>query len=327
MCPDARQFEDFGELDDAAPVGVRDARVGRQGVEGERERAAGDADGHHGASGGNDLGVERERRVTAHAVEHERGPAAAGELTDLGRGVLAGRHRVRRPELARELELGRVDVGRDHARRRERAQQLHRHVPQAADADHDRAAAGHELRKCKFDRVIRRERGIRERSGVARVEVAERHEQPRIGDQHVLRHATVTAEAAAVGAELRHVLAQRLERQAAGAAAAAPPWAVDGHRLADVQPLDARAHRLDPPGVLVAERERELIREEPGGPLHHVQVGVTGAGTADLDEHLAGPWLRDVDVAKLRRLTPLDELVGPHRRWLVSAAPGRARAG
>ena len=228
-----------------------------------------------------------------------------------------------RADGAGELELGRIDIGRDHARGRDRAQQLDRHVAEAADADHDRAAARDELVERELDRVIRGERRVRERGGVARVEVAERHEQPRVGDQHVLRHAAVAAEAAARGAQLRRPLAQGLEGQAAGTAAAASPRAVDGDRLTDLEALDARSDGLDPAGVLVAERERQLVGQEPRRPLHHVQVGVTGSRAADLDEHLARSRLRHLDVPQLGRLLPLDELVRLHGRSGAPAGAGR----
>jgi hypothetical protein len=39
-----------------------------------------------------------------------------------------------------------------------------------------------------------------------------------------------------------------------------------------------------------------------------VQIGVTRARAADLDEYLAGPWLGNRHVPELARLLPFDEL-------------------
>ena len=64
--------------------------------------------------------------------------------------------------------------------------------------------------------------------------------------------------------------------------------------------LDARAERLDPAGVLVPERERQLVGQQARGPLHHVQVGVARTRPADLHEHLARPRLRHRYVAQDR---------------------------
>ena len=193
----ARQLEHLCQLDDAAPVRVGQARVGRQRVEAVFQRAAGHADDHHGPALGDHLRVERERGVAAHAVEHERGAAPTGELSDLGRGVLAGADRVICTDVERERELGGVDIRGDHPGRGQRAQDLHGHVTEAADADDHRARARDELVERELDRVVGRQRGVGQRRRVAGIEIPERHEQPWVGDEHVLGHAAVAAEATA----------------------------------------------------------------------------------------------------------------------------------
>ena len=158
------------------------------------------------------------------------------------------------------------------------------------------------------------------------IEVAERQQQPRVGDEHVLGHAAVEPEAAAEGADLGLALAVVLRREAAGAAAAAAPGPVDGDRLADLQPLDPGAERLDPAGVLVAEREGQVEGHRPLRPLHQVQVGVAGAGAGDLDQDLAGAGLGNRDLAHLRRRLPGGQLVGLHGRGHPSTGQGAPRS-
>ena len=165
----------------------------------------------------------------------------------------------------------------------------------------------------ELDRVVGRQRGVGQRRRVARIEIPERHEQPRVGDEHVLGHAAVAAEAAAGRAELRRALAQGLQPGPARAAAPAAPRPVDRDGLADLPALHARAERLDPAGVLVPERERQLVGQKARGPLHHVQVGVARTRPADLHEHLARPRLRHRHVPQDGRLLPLDELEGLHQ--------------
>ena len=133
-----------------------------------------------------------------------------------------------------------------------------------------------------------------------------------MGDEHVLGHAAVEAEAAAEGADLRLVLAVVLGREPAGAAAPAAPRAVDGHRLALLEALDAGAERLDPARVLVAEGEGEVEVHRPLRPLHQVQVRVACPGATDLDQDLPRPRLGNRDLTHLGRRLPGGQLVGLH---------------
>ena len=65
---------------------------------------------------------------------------------------------------------------------------------------------------------------------------------------------------------------------------------------------------LDPTGVLVPEGEGQREWPCPAADFHEVQVGVTGAGAADLDQHLTRPRFGHRHVAEFARLLPFDEL-------------------
>jgi len=68
------------------------------------------------------------------------------------------------------------------------------------------------------------------------------------------------------------------------------PRAVDRDGVALLDRGDTVADRVDPSGVLVAQRQRHLPRHHAGLEVaHHVQVGVTRPGAADPDDYLAGP--------------------------------------
>ena len=98
----------------------------------------------------------------------------------------------------------------------------------------------------------------------------------------------------------------------AAAAGAAAPGPVDRDGVAPLEPVHPRAGLLDPAGVLVAERERDRVRQRSLRPLHHVEVRVAGAGAADLDQDLARPRLGNVDVEEPWGLLPLQQAVGLH---------------
>ena len=92
------------------------------------------------------------------------------------------------------------------------------------------------------------------------------------------------------------VFAEMLGPDAAGGAAAASPRPVDEHRLAGLEAVGPRAESGDGAGDLVAERERELVRQRPGAPVHQVQIGVAEAGAGDANEHLTWTRFRRRDV-------------------------------
>src|SRR5690606_36783601 len=145
-----------------------------------------------------------------------------------------------------------------------------------------------------LDRMVGRERGVAQRRGFGRVQSSQRHQQPRRWHQHVLGHAAIGPQPAAVARDRRVVLAVVFRRPLAGAAAAAAPGAVHGDRIAFLPALYAAAQGGDPAGVLVAQGERPL---ETQALLEHVQVGMADAGAADLQQHLAraGPRLGQID--------------------------------
>jgi hypothetical protein len=94
---------------------------------------------------------------------------------------------------------------------------------------------------------------------------------------------------------------------AAGRAAAASPRPVDENRLAGLEAVGPRAESGDGAGDLVAERERELIRQRPGAPVHQVQIGMAEAGARDANEYLTWTRFRRWDFDQLGGVLPSGE--------------------
>jgi hypothetical protein len=91
----------------------------------------------------------------------------------------------------------------------------------------------------------------------------------------VLGHATIEAETAAPAGHRGQVrtLAIGLETLQAVPAGAAAPGTDERDRLAAFQAPDGGADGVDPPGVLVPERERRSPRQHSGiEVVHQVQV-------------------------------------------------------
>ena len=160
--------------------------------------------------------------------------------------------------------------------------------------------------------MVGRQRGVGERSGGRGVEVADRDREPRRREDHVFGEAAVATQPAAASGPPVLGLAQVLLAEAAARAAAAAPGAVDEDRVADPDAVRALPELRDRPGHLVAERERELVGQRAGRPVHQVQVGVAQPCRADLEQHLAGPRLRTRDVAELGGPLPGGQLHGSH---------------
>ena len=125
------------------------------------------------------------------------------------------------------------------------------------------------------------------------------HQMPGGRHQQVLSHATVEPEPTSAAGHRGQVrpFAVGLEALQAVPTRAATPGAHDGDRLAELDAGDADAERVDPPGVLVAERERRIPRQRSGlEVVHQVQVRVARPSSTDLHHHLARTrlWHRDV---------------------------------
>ncbi len=95
-----------------------------------------------------------------------------------------------RADFARQLQLLLAHVEGDHPGRGQCAQQLHGEMPQTADADHHRRAAGQQLRQRSAERVIRGQPRVGEGCGLHRVESVQRHQVPGRVHQHILRQGT-----------------------------------------------------------------------------------------------------------------------------------------
>ena len=71
--------------------------------------------------------------------------------------------------------------------------------------------------------------------------------------------------------------------------------------------LDRRhlgADRFDDPRTLMAENDRPVERE-PTLPVDDVQIAVAHPGRRGADQHLAAPWLVDIDRFDRQRLVHL----------------------
>jgi len=161
--------------------------------------------------------------------------------------------------------------------------------------------------------VVRGQPGVGQRGRLCRIEVAERDDEARRGDEQQGGHATVAPQPAARRAELGLVDAVVLQALAAAHAAPASPRPVHGDRFTHLQTGDPGTEGLDPPGVLVAERERRLVGQQVRRELvEEVEVGVAHAGAADPHDDLAGTGLGLRDVAELGVVQPLRQLQGAH---------------
>ncbi len=166
------------------------------------------------------------------------------------------------------------------------------------------------------DHVVGSQGGIVERTGVDRIEVADRHEIARRRYQQVLRDPAIRADAAA-GAGIGEAFAILLAVGLAVAALSATPDAVHHHSLADVEAADARADPLDPASGFVTKRER-TVRKLWG--VHQVQVRVTQTRSGDFHQHLAGARLGHRHLAN-PRLLRANQSKCAHRHGSVPPPP------
>ena len=281
----------FHQFDTRSPVRDAHRRAVRRAAVMEIVMSAAQTDDGPNAVAPEELCAQVKRRLNANAIEHQTGAARPGDLLDSFGGFagVAIVDDVVGAERLRLLQLLVVDIRRDNVHRRQHAQKLNGHVAESADADDDDGAVGVEMRQRSLDGVIRSQRGVAQRRRFGRTQVAERYQQPRGRNQHVLRHSAVETESAAEAIHLGPVLAIVLHRQLAGVAATAAPRAVDGHRIAFFETRDTFSERGHPAGVFMTESEG---RREAQVFFHHVQIRVAHAGTADLDQHLPGTRLR-----------------------------------
>ncbi len=166
------------------------------------------------------------------------------------------------------------------------------------------------MRQRPLDGVIRSQRRVAQRRGCGRAHVAERYQQPRGRNQHVVRHSSVETDSAAEAIHLGPVLAIVLHRQLAGVAPTAAPRPVDRHGIPFFEPADTFSERGYPAGVFMTESEG---RREAQVFLHHVQIRVAHASTADLDEYLSRTGCGLGNVLDLRGATNTNKSDRLHR--------------
>jgi hypothetical protein len=90
--------------------------------------------------------------------------------------------------------------------------------------------------------------------------------------------------------------------------------------------VDAGTHRLDEPGVLVAQGEGQREREQPGVEVvHQVKVRMARARRRDAHHDLARPRFGIRNLPKLRRRLPGRQLKRSHRcPRMMMVVPGAA---
>ncbi len=173
-------------------------------------------------------------------------------------------------------------------------------------------------------RAVADQPGAQQRRGVRVVEADGQGE----GVRGVGEHQPGVAAVARVAVELRRV-AQVLAPGGAMKAVAAG-GAEPGHAdaVAGAEALDAGADRGDAADHLVAEDQRQLRLGQVA--VGHVQVGAANAAGGDLDQHLAGGGIAEVEAAREQRPARSVEhhrRGGAHRRLSRAArAPATAPA-
>jgi hypothetical protein len=117
-------------------------------------------------------------RLDPHAVEDQASRARTRDLEDLLgrlRGV-AVVYDVIRAERLGMLKFLVINISGDNAYRGEHPQELKRHVSETAHTENDNCAIRIEVGQRPFDRVVRRQRGIAQRSGFRWTQVTERNQ-------------------------------------------------------------------------------------------------------------------------------------------------------
>ena len=272
-----------------------------------------DADDRHVGADAGDGHTEVHRRLDADDVEDERGTVAADHLADLGGGVRSGPHGGIRADRRGVLELAVVEIDGDDAHPGEHLQQLDRHVPEAAGADHHGPTARPDPVDRSLDGVVRREAGVGERDRHHRVEVADRHEVARAVDDEEVGHRAGRAEARRSDAQLGGSSAVVLPAAAALPAHAAAPRAVDEDLIADADAGGPVAERDDLARALVAQCQRQREREALRRDRHDVLVGVAHPCGGDAEQHLTGTRLGVGQLDELGTGSDGAVLQGAHR--------------
>ena len=75
----------------------------------------------------------------------------------------------------------------------EHPEELNGHVSETANTENDNCAVCTEVGQRSFYRVVRRQRGVAQRSGFGWTHVTQQNQQSYGGNQHVFRHPTVQA--------------------------------------------------------------------------------------------------------------------------------------
>ncbi len=201
-------------------------------------------------------------------------------------------------------------VDRDDARRRQLAQKLDGDVPEPADADDHSGRAWAKSPQLGRDRVIRRQRRVGQRRGVHRVQVADRHEQPRRRDDDVLGQPAVEARARSLR---RRGWGSGSPRRARTAGTRRSPR---GRRREPRRPRRTRSRRRRArrtvPAVSWPSVNGSVHGRVPSGHSIRWRSEWQRPAAVDLDEDCARAGLGHLHLAQLGLRLPADELNRVH---------------
>src|SRR5262249_16672015 len=176
--------------------------------------------------------------------------------------------------------------------------------------------AGSEQVKGPLDGVMVGECRVGQRSGFAGIKGPKRYQEARRWNEQVGSHAAVVAAESSATGDTAGAFAIILHAHPAVLAVPAAPGAVNNHRVSGREPRGTGAKLLDPPRVLMSEGEGKFDRPLGRGPLHQVEVGVTGTCASDFHKDLPRPGLGYRHFAEFGRLLPGDKLECFHARLL-----------
>ena len=311
--PSAGERHHVEQLLARAPVREGDGGFEGHRAEAHRERPSSHADHGNVPARAHSRGGERQRRVGPDAVHHERRPGSTDHVAQLAPVQLLGLEHGVGADLDGQVERLRPAIDGQDAGGREPPQELDGDVSEPADADHDRRAPRAQDAEHRPDRVVRRQRRVRQRRCGRRVQPVHRRGQPRRGHRQPLREPAVEPQPSPAAAQPVGVLAQGLGADAARTAAPAAPRPVDDDRLAALNARRPRTELHHGAHRLMSERERQLVGKRPGGPVHEVKVGVAQARGEHLEHEPARGRDRLGDLAQLRRPLPRCQLNRAHR--------------
>ena len=118
--------------------------------------------------------------LNANTVQHKHRAARSSYLSNLVSRMIdiACVYRIVGPEPFCLIQARLIDVTRNYSGGRQHAEQLHGHVPEATNTQHDGCRARMKRRKSELDRMIWSQSRVAQRRCFLWSQTAERHEKP-----------------------------------------------------------------------------------------------------------------------------------------------------